>query len=311
MIFQQQLNQLKVVKRDIIEMIDLFQNIPNDDPQKFDFYNNILAILDMEIARESENKVKFRLLNNYGSGQINLAQLSNTASHIQAAYTSAFGKQVGIIDGRNKYYSKLIDSSKIIASMEAGSFIISVDKIGDDLKSSEMDLLIDEVEREELLASLVLEVGNLDGGDSESIELFIEEYGYKSLKHFETWFQTLIEDDVSFEVYNKYNWKKSFSKPEIFNIYNKIHSISYSEQKDYLRLCGELLTIDAIKNRLVLRDIKLGDVEIRMPKGILQSKSIGEKVKIHRQYNIDVIKHTISYPSKKRIVFNFENWDIV
>ena len=306
MSFQQLLSHLKETPKDILEMIALFHQIPKSDPHKYIFYQNIETIIVLEIEREKSASIKIRLLNDYESGQIALGQLANTSQHIQEAYISALGKQVGINDGRNKYYQLVRDNAKIIASVEAGSFIISVDSIGDTFISPDVDIIMEGVNKEEIFVNFLSDVWNLDS--YELLEEYIEKYGYKSLKYIDGWFANLIKENTSFELINSHEWRKEFSLRKINKFHKLVENIEYPQEKDKVELSGKILTIDSIKNRVVVNDSSFGAIEIKFPKGILQKDDIAEKLKINRNRHFSVIKETIKYPNQTRTTYFFDKW---
>lgn len=296
MSLQQMLSQLKVVPISIQEMIDLFHQIPNTDKDKYSFYKNIETLINLEIEKERNSKTKIRLLNGYESGQIDLNQLSQTSKYIQEAYTSAIGKQVGVSDGRNKYYRTLRENTKIIASIEAGSFIISVDKIGESTLNEEADIILENLEKEALFNDLIKKIYTLS--NDESIDSFIEEFGYKTLKHIQSWFENLFNESTPFEVLNQDENIKEFTLEKISFVKNKIQSIKFLEQKEDITVFGKLLAIDSIKDRIAIREKTLGDIEIKVPKGILQDDNVGNELQLNKSYKFTVTKQTIKYPSK-------------
>lgn len=306
MSFQQLLSHLKETPEDIVDMIALFHQIPKNDPHKYIFYQNIEALINLEIKKEKTDKVKIRLLNSYKSGQIALGQLADTSEYIQEAYISALGKQVGINDGRNKYYQLVRDNAKIIASVEAGSFIISVDSIGDTSPAPEIDMVMEDVNKEELFVDFLSDIWDLDSYGS--LEVYIEKYGYKSLKHIDSWFSNLIKENTSFELINSYKWKKEFSINKINNFHKLVKNIEYTQEKDKIELSGKVLTIDSIKNRVVVSDSVLGAIEIKFPLGILQKDDIAEKLKINKGHHFNAIKETVKYPNQTRTTYFFEKW---
>lgn len=299
--FQQLLDELKVVPIDVLEMIDLFYEISNDDPQKFDYYRNIISILEVEVEREKSSRLRIRLMNERKSGQIALSQLANTANNLQEAYTSALGKSVGIIDGRNSRYQQLRNNSEIIASTEAGSFVIAINKIGENNGLNQGDMFIDELNKEEIFTSLISDIDSLVS--EENFNKYIDKYGYKSVKFLKSWLGNLNSNNIEFELINSNKWKKKFDKKLILDVNNFIKDINFTEDTNLLRVSGRLLTIDSIKNRLIINDVVYGHVDIRLPSGILQSKDIGEDLKLNNTYSFEVTQQIIKYPG--RTVVNY------
>ena len=141
-----------------------------------------------------------------------------------------------------------------------------------------------------------------------NLEAYIEKYGYKSLKHINSWFSNLIKEDTSFELINSHKWKKEFSLNKINKLHKLVENIEYTQEKEKIELSGKILTIDSIKNRVVVNDPLLGVIEIRFPRGILQEDDIAEKLKINKGHHFSVIKETVKYPNQTRSTYFFDKW---
>lgn len=303
MLLEKLVSQLDVIPEDIQEIIALYNEIPNQDPHKYSFFKNIVTLIEMEIEKVESEKIQIRLLNNDGSGKISLDQLSKTAGYIQDAYSNGIGNIIGIQDGRNRKYRELVEESTIVASMKAGSFIISIDKIGKlSSTNSNVDLLLDKVGKKATLVEIMYAISNLD--NEGSLEEYIEKFGYSSLKNIKSWFMNLSENSTPFEFEVNSKEKIEFPLIKIKNIESLISKIKIEEIEDIIEVDGKVLRIDAIKNNILIRDLKLGDLEIKLPNSTFKNENVSENIKINKRYSCTVSRQVRKYPRKTNITYN-------
>lgn len=123
------------------------------------------------------------------------------------------------------------------------------------------------MEKEALFNDLIKKIYTIS--NDENIDSFIEEFGYKTLKHIQSWFENLFNESTPFEVLNQDENIKEFTLEKISLVRDKIQSIKFLEQQEDLTVFGKLLAIYFIKDRIAIRDKLLGYIKIKVPKGIL------------------------------------------
>jgi len=292
---------LKNVPINIQEMIDLYNQIPSRDPDKYLFYKNIETIIELELEKNSSKHIQIKLLNDDGSGRISLDQLSKTSEYVQNAYSNAIGKIVGISDRRNRKYKSLEDETTIIAKLKAGSFIISVDSIGKVKSDTKMDLLLEDIKKEDTLSSIIYEAFKIQ--DVESLDNYINKFGYRSLKNIQKWFANLAETKTPFEFSDNKFEKIEFSLDKIENIEKLITEIEFEEQEEEYNVTGKVLKIDSIKNDIIIKDLNLGKIEIKLNEDFLQDENISDYLKINKYYSCKVKKQVVKYPTKTKVTY--------
>lgn len=249
----------------MLEIISLFDSLPQNDPDKENIYKDIITMLEYERDRKSESKPRIRLLNDEAPGQISLKNLGNSSTNVQNIFSSAYNKVANIQSSRSRFARMVQDQSEIFATLKAGSFIIEIERIGNPVEEDNSQLLAitDSIDSYELIDNIMVSISNLE--NDEALFTYIENYGIKSLGYVKEWFENLYLEDTEFEYIHKNdNIFKKFDNRRIVEITSLIDSLpEYEEEEAYL-LHGTLVGLSNETQKLTFRTIENDRITVQV-----------------------------------------------